>query len=54
MSYKENIKEIFIEHQNCMGQSIEEAEDIFNETPFAKIEKWLLKNGYDLGENNYE
>jgi hypothetical protein len=53
-SYYLNAKEIFIEDQNCMGLALEEAEDIFNETPFPQIEKFLKKSGYDLGGNNYE
>lgn len=40
------VKELFIEHHNCMGMDLIEAEDLFNETEFKQIEKWLLKVGY--------
>lgn len=53
-SYQEFVKDTFIEHQIAFGQDVEEATDIFNETKFESIEKFLIKSGYDLGENNYE
>lgn len=48
MTYKEYVKDVFIEYHNCMGMDLEEAEDIFNESPFMKVENWLYKIGYDL------
>lgn len=48
MTYQEYVKDVFLEHQNCMGQDLEEAENTFNETKFIKIENWLYKIGYDL------
>ena len=50
MTYEEYVIDAFIEHHNCLGMDIEEAEDIVKETPFHKIEKWLTKIGYDLNE----
>lgn len=32
-------KEVFIEHHNCMGMDLEEAQDLFNATPYPKIRK---------------
>jgi hypothetical protein len=46
--YYENVKETFIEHHSCMGLDTEEAEDLFQESPFPKVEKWLKKKGYEL------
>lgn len=46
--YYTNAKETFIEHHNCMGMDLEEAEGLFAETPFPKVEKWLKKRGYKL------
>jgi hypothetical protein len=31
-----------------MGLDTEEAEDLFQESPFPKVEKWLKKKGYEL------
>jgi hypothetical protein len=47
-AYHAYVKDVFVEHQNCMGQDIEEAEDAFSDQPFKTIEKFLLKSGYDL------
>jgi hypothetical protein len=52
MTYQEYIKDTFLEHHAAMGMDIEEAEDLFNETPFQQIEKWLKRIGYDLNEYN--
>jgi hypothetical protein len=41
-------KETFIEHHNCMGMDLEEAEDLFNDSPYPKVRKWLKKAGYEL------
>jgi hypothetical protein len=41
-------KETFIEHHSCMGMDPEEAEDLFNATPYPKVRKWLKRNGYEL------
>jgi hypothetical protein len=54
MTYQEYVKEVFLEHYNCMGQDLEEAADIFSETKFPTIEKWLTKIGYDLNEYLFE
>lgn len=51
-----NVKDIFLEHHCCMGQCLEEAEDVWNESEFFLIERWLIKQGYDLleGLEEYE
>ena len=53
MTYEEFAIDIFIEDQNCKGMDIEEIKDIITETPFAKIEKFLINAGYDLFEMYY-
>lgn len=53
MSYEQWVKDVFVEHQNCLGMDCEEAEEIYEETDFHKIEKWLQKRGYDL-KGDYE
>jgi hypothetical protein len=53
-SYQEFVRDTFIEDQIAYGLDVEEAADLFSETPFHKIEKFLIKSGYDLGGNNYE
>jgi hypothetical protein len=53
MNYKDYVKDVFIEHQNCMGQDLEEAEDAFNDQEFKTIEKFLIKSGYNL-ENDFK
>jgi hypothetical protein len=50
MTYQDHVKEVFVNHQNAMGMDIEEAEEMFQEANFAKVEKWLGKQGYDLSE----
>lgn len=51
--YYEYVKDVFVEHQNCLGQDIEEAVDTFHDQPFQTVEKWLIKSGYDL-ENGFK
>lgn len=51
--YHEYVKDVFIEHQNCMGQDLEEAADAFQDQKFQTIEKFLVKSGYDL-ENDFK
>jgi hypothetical protein len=53
MDYHQYVKDTFIEHQICYGQDVQEAEDTFHDQDFNTIEKWLIKNGYDL-ENEYK
>jgi hypothetical protein len=57
MSYKEYVKDVFIEHQIACGpyaMDPEEAADTFQEQQFSTVEKWLVKNGYDLvNDYNY-
>lgn len=45
---EELVKDIFLEHQNCMGMDLEEATDIYEDTPFPQIERFLLKQGYEI------
>jgi hypothetical protein len=52
--YKQNVKDCFMDHLDCIGMSEEESEDIFNESHFDHIEKWLIKRGYDLDEYGRE
>jgi hypothetical protein len=46
--YQEYVKEVFLDHHDCMGMDAEEAQDLFNESSFNRVEKWLTKIGYDL------
>jgi hypothetical protein len=48
MTYQEYVYDVFKEDQNCQGVSLEEIEDIIEETSFNTIEKFLTKRGYDL------
>jgi hypothetical protein len=50
MTYQEYVLDVFIEDQSAMGMDTEEIQDIIQEYPFIKIEKWLIKKGYDLTE----
>jgi hypothetical protein len=54
LPYYNMVKENFIESQMNCGLGEDEALDIFNENPFSKIEKFLIKSGYDLGGQNHE
>lgn len=48
MRYTDYVKEVFIEYHIEMGMDEEEAIDLYNESDFIKLEKWLYKMGYDL------
>jgi hypothetical protein len=50
LSYQEYVLDIFAEHHDDLGVSIEETEDMINEMSFSKIENWLMNSGYDLNE----
>jgi hypothetical protein len=39
-----DLKETFIEHHNCMGMDIEEAEDLFNDSELKQVKKWMKKH----------
>jgi hypothetical protein len=54
LPYFNLVKDYFIESQMNCNLSEEESQDLFDETPFSKIETFLKKSGYDLGGNNYE
>jgi hypothetical protein len=41
-------KETFIEHHTCQGMSENEALDIFNDSPYPKVRKWLKRKGYEI------
>jgi hypothetical protein len=51
MKYTDYVKDVFIEHHNCMGMDLQEAEDLYNDSDFFALEKWLLKKGYNLKED---
>lgn len=53
MDYKTYVKDTFIENQMNYGAGEDEALDAFNSQPFEKIEKWLIKSGFDL-ENEFK
>jgi len=46
--YYQHVKNIFMDHHDCMGLNEEESDDLFNSAPFYQIENWLKKNGYDF------
>lgn len=50
MTYQEYVKDIFMEHHTAMGMDIEEANDLFEESSFKQIEKWLKRQCYNLDE----
>jgi hypothetical protein len=50
MNYQEYVLQVFREDHDCKGISTEEIEDIIEENSFSSIEKYLLKQGYDLKE----
>jgi uncharacterized protein YcgL (UPF0745 family) len=43
-----DLKETFIEHHNCMGMDLEEAEDLFNDSELKQVKKWMKKSGYEV------
>jgi hypothetical protein len=53
MEYTDYVKEVFLDHHDCMGMDAEEAQDLWEENSFKRIENWLYKVGYDL-KTNYE
>jgi hypothetical protein len=50
MTYQVYVLELFKEHHLNGGMDIEEIEDLIFESRFDQIEKWLIKNGYNLNE----
>lgn len=48
MNYQKYVQDVFLEHQNCMGVDLQEAQDQLEENSFKRIENWLYKVGYDL------
>lgn len=50
MSYLEYVLDVFRDHADCIGQDMEEINDIIEESSLHVIEKWLTKIGYDLNE----
>jgi hypothetical protein len=50
MTYEQYVLEVFRDHNDCIGVSVEETDDLINESTFAKIERWLIKQGYNLSE----
>ena len=48
MTYMEYVLSIFIDHQDGLGLSDEEIQDLIEEYPFSKIENYLLNSGYNL------
>lgn len=53
MLYKEYVNDIFVEDQDCRGVSMDEIQDMLEESTFEQREKWLLKQGYDLVNQYY-
>jgi hypothetical protein len=50
MTYQEYCLQVFREDHDCKGMSTEEIEDIIEENSFRSIEKYLIKEGYNLQE----
>ena len=50
MTYKEYVYNVFIDHHLDSGLDTEEIQDIIEDSNFEQIERWLIKNGYDLEE----
>ena len=50
MTFVEYIEDVFVEHHIAMGLCVEESRDLFNDSNFDKVCKWLKKIGYDLDE----
>ncbi|MEE6450552.1 hypothetical protein RAH41_08275 [Gottfriedia acidiceleris] len=48
--FREKTKDLFIDHHNCMGMDTEEAADLFEDSPFNQVYKWLTKIGYNIDE----
>ncbi|ODG93750.1 hypothetical protein BED47_00855 [Gottfriedia luciferensis] len=48
MDYMKKVKMVFMDHHDNMGLSSEESEDIYNSSSFYAVEKWLIKQGYDI------
>jgi hypothetical protein len=49
MTYEQYVLDTFKEDQGAYGLCMDEIEDIIQETPFSKIEKFLSKR-YNLNE----
>lgn len=50
MTYKNYVKDVFVEHHISLGLDVEESNDLFEDHNFSTIEKWLIRTGYDLNE----
>jgi len=53
MTYEEYVIDVFIEHHTAQigGYSEEECRDIIEEVGIAAVERWLIRQGYDLSRN---
>ena len=47
MTYEAYVLEVFKDDQNCQGVGMDEIDDIIEETPFPRIERFLARR-YDL------
>lgn len=50
IGYVEYVYDVFKEHHSSMGLDAEEIQDLIEENTFDTIEKWLIRNRYDLSE----
>jgi hypothetical protein len=48
IEYMQKVKMVFKDHHDCLGLSEEESEDLYNSSSFSTVEKWLIKQGYDI------
>jgi len=51
--YYQYIKDIFMFHHDHLGVSSEVAEGLYNSVPFHQVEKWLIKQGFDLNDQEW-
>jgi hypothetical protein len=48
MTYENYVLSVLRNHYDDLGLDDQEIEDFIQETPFSKIESFLIKIGYDL------
>lgn len=48
MTFEQFVNDTFIEHHNCLGVDLEEAQDLLDESTLRQRIKWLELQGYDL------
>ncbi len=53
MTYQQWLDDVFTEHHNCVGFSLEEIQDLIEESTPEQRKKWLSRNGYDVSLDEY-